>query len=139
MAVIIEKIFEAPASTIWKALTDADEMRKWYFDIADFKPVLGHEFSFVAGDGNKQWLHLCRITEVSEGKVIAYDWRYDGYSGNSNVRFELTPEKEKTRLRITHTGLESFPQEVKELHVGNFEKGWQSFMEEGLINYLAGK
>jgi uncharacterized protein YndB with AHSA1/START domain len=35
---IIERVYNAPTETVWKAITNADEMRNWYFDIPDFKP-----------------------------------------------------------------------------------------------------
>ena len=40
MPVVVEKLFDAPVHQIWRALTHGNEMRKWYFDIADFKPVV---------------------------------------------------------------------------------------------------
>jgi hypothetical protein len=34
---------------------------------------------------------------------------YDGYSGISFITFELFPIEGKTRLKLTHAGLENFP------------------------------
>jgi len=30
---VIERTFNAPIARVWKALTDAEEMRRWYFDM----------------------------------------------------------------------------------------------------------
>ena len=136
MPVVVEKLYDAPVQQIWKALTDGNEMRKWYFDIADFKPVVGHEFQFLAGDDKQKWLHLCKVTAVEKEKLIAYDWRYDGYAGNSNVTFELIPRDGKTLLRVTHRGLGTLPQDRKEFSRGSFEAGWTSILGEGLPAYL---
>ena len=37
-AVVIERIFDASGARVWKALTDVEEMRCWYFDLKEFKP-----------------------------------------------------------------------------------------------------
>jgi uncharacterized protein YndB with AHSA1/START domain len=127
--IIIERTFKAPASMIWKALTDKDEMKNWYFDIPEFKPVEGLEFSFLAGQDEKKYLHLCKITEVVDGKKMTYSWRYDGYDGNSFVTFELFPEKNSTRLKLTHAGLDSFPAITNpDLAKENFVIGWTYIM-----------
>ena len=46
-AVVIERTFNAPVPRVWKALTDVEEMRRWYFDLKEFKPEVGFEFEFV--------------------------------------------------------------------------------------------
>jgi len=70
-----EVLLNAPASKVWKAITNKDQMKKWYFDLAEFKPEVGFEFQFHAGDEKKQWLHLCKITEVAAGKKLTYSWK----------------------------------------------------------------
>ncbi len=137
MAVIVEKTYPVSVSKLWNALTVTEEMRKWYFDIAEFKPEPGFEFQFWAGDDKKKWLHKCKVTQVKPKTLIAYTWRYDGYEGNSEVSFELIPEGiSNTKLKITHSGLETFPQDVPELQAHNFEFGWKQFAEHALKDYL---
>ena len=46
-AVVIERTFNAPVAKVWNAITDAEEMRQWYFDLKEFKPEVGFEFEFV--------------------------------------------------------------------------------------------
>jgi len=46
-AVVIERTFNAPVERVWKALTDVEQMRQWYFDLKEFKPEVGFEFQFV--------------------------------------------------------------------------------------------
>src|SRR5262245_31802405 len=108
-AVIIERAFDAPVARVWKALTDADQMRVWYFDLKEFKPQVGFEFEFVVEHEGNSYHHLCRVTEVIPQNKIAYTWRYKGEPGDSLVTFELFPEGNKTRLKLTHSGIETFP------------------------------
>jgi uncharacterized protein YndB with AHSA1/START domain len=134
---IIERTFNAPVEKVWNAITDKDQMKQWYFDVPDFKPRVGYEFQFYAGDEKKQWLHLCKVTEVDPGKKITYSWRYDGYGGNSFVSFELLPQGNKTTLKLTHAGLESFPGDtVPELKKENFAEGWNQIIGKSLKEFL---
>jgi uncharacterized protein YndB with AHSA1/START domain len=61
----IERTFHAPVSKVWQALTNPLEMKKWYFDLPDFKADIGSKFQFYGGPSpEKQYLHLCVVTEV---------------------------------------------------------------------------
>jgi len=135
--VIMERIFNVPAIKIWKALTNAGQMKQWYFDIKEFKPEVGFEFQFEAiGKDNKTFLHLCKITEVEYCKKITYSWRYDGYEGNSFVTFELfAGGVNQTRLKLTHTGLETFPN-TSDFAKQNFVEGWTYIIGKSLKEYL---
>jgi uncharacterized protein YndB with AHSA1/START domain len=131
----IERTYNAPVSKVWEAITDRDKMQEWYFNIAEFKPEVGFEFEFTAGDDNVKYRHLCRVTQVVEGSKIAYTWRYDDQEGNSEVTWELFPEGEGTRLKLTHTGLETFPQ-TDAFKKENFVAGWTHITGISLKEYL---
>lgn len=139
MSVVVERKYAAAPDRVWVALTDHAEMEKWYFKLTGCRPEVGFEFQFWGGDKNKQWLHLCRVTEVKPGSVIAYTWKYDGQPGESLVRFEIFPEGEETRVKVTHTGLETFPQDVPDFHESNFQKGWTSILDKPLKEHLEKK
>jgi len=133
---VIERTYDAPANIVWQAITDKNEMQKWYFDLSDFKPEVGFEFQFVA-DEKKKWLHLCKVTEVIPGKKLTYSWRYGGYPGISFVTWELFPQGDKTKLKLTHVGLESFqPETYSQFKKENFEAGWTHIVGTSLNEYL---
>ena len=132
---VIERTYNATAEKVWQAITDKNQMKQWYFDLKEFKPEVGFEFQFYGGTPEKQWLHLCKVTEVIAMKKLTYSWRYDGYEGNSFVTFELFPEENKTRLKLTHSGLETFP-DKPELKKENFAEGWTSLIGTSLKEYL---
>ena len=134
-AFTIERTYDAPPANVWKAITQKELLKQWYFDIPDFKAVAGHEFTFEGnGPCEKPNLHLCKITEVIPGKKLAYTWRYEGVEGSSLVTFELFPEGGKTRLRLTHAGLETFPRDLVEKK--NFAAGWTRMVEISLPAFL---
>lgn len=131
----IERILNAKIKTVWQAITDKDQMKKWYFDLPDFKTEVGSEFRFFGGTPEKQYLHICVVKEVVEFKKISYTWRYDGYEGDSLVTFELFAEGEKTKIILTHSGLETFPP-IKDLAKENFEMGWTELIGKLLKDFV---
>ena len=135
--VIVERTFNATADKVWSAITDLNELRNWYFNLEEFEPRVGFKFDFMGGpEDGKQYLHLCEVTEVIEGKKIAYTWRYDNYPGNSLVCWELMDKGEQTLLRITHTGLETFVGIGAEFEKNSFNEGWNHFLYTALKGYL---
>jgi uncharacterized protein YndB with AHSA1/START domain len=135
----IERTYNASIDAVWQAITDKNKMKQWYFDLPEFKPEVGFEFSFTGGPENRTYLHLCKITEVIAGKKLTYSWRYDGYEGNSFVTFELFPEGNKTRLKLTHKGLETFPASNPDLAKENFVAGWEQIIGISLKEFLEKK
>lgn len=134
--IVKEQIYQAPVKTVWNALTDKNQMKEWYFDIEEFHPVIGFEFSFIAGSEEKKYIHLCKITDLVEEKKLGYSWRYEAIEGISYVTFELFPEGNKTRLRLTHTGVESFKTESPDFARESFVKGWTYIIGTSLKNYV---
>jgi uncharacterized protein YndB with AHSA1/START domain len=135
--IVKEIVIDGEPERVWNAITNKDEMKKWYFDLIEFKPEVGFEFQFEGkGREGASYLHLCKITEVIPGKKLSYSWRYDGYSGNSYVTFEVFKEENKTRLRLTHEGIESFGTDNPDFAKENFDDGWNQIIGKSLIEYL---
>jgi uncharacterized protein YndB with AHSA1/START domain len=134
--VIIERTYSASVNKVWQAITDKEQIKQWYFDIAQFEPNPGFEFSFTGGTEEHSYLHLCKITEVIPYKKLAYSWRYDGYEGNSLVIFELVDEGGKTRLKLTHEGLETFPAHNPDFAKENVVKGWSYIVCTSLPSFV---
>ena len=136
--IVIERSYNAPIDKVWKAISDKNEMKKWYFDLSEFKPEPGFEFQFYGeGKQGEKFLHLCKVIEVIKPKKLTYSWQYDGYQGISFVTFELFPEGNKTRIRLSHQGLESFPVTAhNDFAKENFMEGWTHIIAIGLKEYV---
>lgn len=132
----IERTYKASADEVWQAITDKNKMKQWYFDLPEFKAEVGFEFSFAGGPPERSYLHLCKVTEVVTGKKLTYSWRYDGYEGNSFVTFELFPEGNNTKLKLTHKGLETFPDTNPDFAKENFVAGWNDIIGKSLKEFL---
>jgi len=134
-AVVIERTFNAPIAKVWRAITDVDQMRAWYFDLKEFKPEVGFEFEFSVEHEGMTYHHLCRVTEVVPQKKIAYTWRYKGEPGDSLVTFELFDEDDNTGVKLTHTGIETFPKTPAYARK-NFESGWTAIIGTELKQFV---
>ena len=133
---VIERTFNAPVTKVWKAITNKDDMKKWYFDLPAFKPEVGFEFTFTGGKDGREYVHLCKIVEVIPGKKLKHTWTYKGYEGLSYVTFELFEEGDKTRLKLTHEGLETFPASNPDFAKGNFAEGWNHILDKSLKAFV---
>ena len=134
-AVVIERTFATPVARVWKALTDVGEMKQWYFDLKEFKPEVGFEFEFIVEHEGMKYHHLCKITEVIPQRKLAYTWRYEGHEGNSLVTFELFAEGNKTQLKMTHEGLDTFPK-TPSFARKNFMEGWTQIIGSSLKEFV---
>ncbi|RYY92121.1 MAG: SRPBCC domain-containing protein [Chitinophagaceae bacterium] len=135
---VFERVYDATPAEIWNALTDPEQMRQWYFDIPGFRAEPGFEFSFIGGDETTKFTHLCRVTEAVPNQKLAYTWRYAGYPGDSLVSFELFDlGGGQTKLRLTHSGLETITPHHEGFKRENFREGWTYFSEKALPQFLA--
>jgi uncharacterized protein YndB with AHSA1/START domain len=134
--VVVEYTFQAPIHKVWRAITSRDDMEQWYFTFVEFKPEVGFEFRFMGGTPERQYLHVCKITEVEAGKKLAYTWRYDGFEGISTVTFELHAGGDQTRLILIHEGLETFPGDNPDFAKENFVQGWTQIIGTSLKEFL---
>ena len=132
---VIERTLNAPVHKVWKAITDKDQMKQWYFDLAEFKAEPGFEFSFVGGTEENSYVHLCKVTKAVPEKLLQYSWRYEGYEGISFVTWELFPEADQTKLKLLHEGLDTFPPNP-DFARQNFEAGWTDIIGRNLIDFL---
>ena len=133
----VERIFEAKTKDVWRAITEKELMKQWYFDLQEFKAEVGFVFEFTGGEkSGPQYLHRCEITEVIVEKKLSHTWSYVGYEGVSYLTFELFPEGDETKLILTHSGIETFPANIKDFGLHNFESGWNHIIHTALKNFL---
>ena len=134
--IVINETYNVKSQQVWEAITDKEKMRSWYFDIPDFSITPGSEFHFYGkGKEGESYLHICKVLECVSGKKLSYSWRYDGYSGNSIISFELQTINSNTNLQLTHSGLETFPA-VAAFARENFVEGWTYLIKTGLKSFL---
>ncbi len=135
--VVVEQTFNTSIDAVWSSITEIDQMRQWYFEnISSFKPEVGFETQFNVANEGRNFLHIWKVTEVVPMKKIIYNWKYEGYPGDSFVMFELFEQKNLTKLKLTHRGLESFPQDMPEFSRESGIAAWKYFIKKTLKEFL---
>ncbi|RKE98431.1 SRPBCC family protein [Ichthyenterobacterium magnum] len=135
--IIVEQRFNTSTETLWKAITEHQQMIQWYFEnIPDFKPEVGFTTQFLIENEGRQFTHLWKIVEVIPNKKITYTWQYKEYEGESIAVFEILEHKHQSILRITCEGLETLPQDIPEFTRQSCQGGWDYFIKQRLKDYL---
>lgn len=134
---VIERVYNAPIEKVWNALTVKEEIKQWYLDLPEFRPEKGFEFQFLLGkDETRLYKHLCKITAVIPRKKLTYSWQYEGYDGYSTVTFELEAVESKTKVTLTHEGINTFPQDNEDFSRKGFAEGWTFIIGKSLKEYV---
>ncbi len=135
--IAVEQSFEVELDRLWEAITELDQMRQWFFEnIGAFEPKEGFETRFIVKNEDRIFPHLWKITEVDPLKKIVYNWKYEGYAGDSFVTFELSEREKGSHLKLTHQITERFQQNIPEFHRENCLEGWNWFIKRRLKDYL---
>jgi len=134
--IIKQSVINASALKVWSALTEPEKVKLWFMNPEGFKPVVGNEFTMLATNKGKEYLHLCKVTEVIPEKKLSYTWKYKDTPGESFVTFELFPEGDKTKIKLTHEGLETFPQDNDDYARKNFDAGWTHLIEKAIKEFV---
>ncbi|KUG25542.1 hypothetical protein ASZ90_004635 [hydrocarbon metagenome] len=135
--IIVEQIFENNIQRIWNSITDIKEMHNWYFEnIPSFLPEVGFKTQFNIQSEERNFLHIWQVIEVIPARLIKYNWKYEGYNGDSNVTFELFDQNDKTKLRLTVEILEDFSEDIPEFRRESCINGWNYFIQNRLKEYL---
>ena len=138
--IITEERFNSSIESVWNAITEIGEMKKWYFDnIPDFKPETGFETQFDVKSEERTFPHKWKVTEVVPLKLIKYSWEFEGYKGKSTAAFELSRENDLTKLKLTIDVQEDFPDDIPEFRRESCIEGWKYFINGRLKEYLKNK
>jgi uncharacterized protein YndB with AHSA1/START domain len=133
--IVTEIDIAAPMERVFAAICDEEVVRrrapylelfemdlrvggKWRLELKMPKPH--HGVSVVKHDGE--------ILEVDPPRLLVYTWFANFHSDpkhRSIVRWELTPKKSGTRVKVTHSGLASEPAACKD-----YAGGWPGVLEE---------
>ena len=141
-AIRLERTLDAPVETVWRYLTEADLRQRWFMGGTDataegeFELLNDHDNlsdddvpypeSYAPYKG-KTWEE--RVLRFEPPRLL--ETTFQG-GKNGTVRFELTPEGERTRLVLTHSGI------VSDTGAQDFGSGWNSHLTV-LEERLAGR
>ena len=135
--IIVKQKLNATVEKVWDAITDKENMKKWYFDIPDFKLEMNQAFNFYEPGGENKYLHHGEILEIIPQQKLKHSWTYPEYTKDKTlVKWELTPEGDGTVLTLTHKGLENFEHLGTTFSRESFEEGWKEIVEKSLKEFV---
>ena len=135
--VVVEQTFGTSPEKVWSALTSLEEMIQWFFpNIPAFEPKVGFNTNFNVTSDGRTFPHLWKVLEINPGRRMVQEWKYKGYEGLAHVTFELQPVQGKTKLQVTATVLQDFPDDVPEFKRESCVAGWEYFIQQQLNNYF---
>jgi uncharacterized protein YndB with AHSA1/START domain len=117
----------APAA-VWKALTDSALHARWWAP-GDVKAVLGHKFELDMGQWGKQ---ACEVIAVENERLLRY--KFATGKLDTILTWQLIPEGDGTRLKLTHEGFDLDSPMGKMAYEG-MKPGWPSVLQrlEGVL------
>jgi uncharacterized protein YndB with AHSA1/START domain len=139
----LERTLEASPETVWRYLTEASLRQQWFMGGTDARAA-NSDFQLLNDHDNLSDDDVPYPENYAEFKgktwsenVIRFDrprlleTTFQG-GKNGNVRYELFPEGERTRLVLTHSGI------VSPVGAQDFGSGWNSHLTV-LEERLAGR
>jgi uncharacterized protein YndB with AHSA1/START domain len=100
-AVTVSHHVDAFPEAVWHALTDGPTVARWWAPAADLTPVIGQPFTLDMGAWGVQ---RCAVTSVETARHIAY--RFAIGVLDTEISWTLTPERDGTRVDLTHSGFD---------------------------------
>jgi uncharacterized protein YndB with AHSA1/START domain len=121
-SVVIEREMPHPPEKIWRALTQGELLKEWLME-NDFRPSVGHRFSFRTNPvPNWNGIIDCEVLAVEPNALLSYSW---GTMGTGTVvTWTLTPTASGTHLRMEQSGF--LPDQ--EANYKGAKYGWQRFI-----------
>jgi uncharacterized protein YndB with AHSA1/START domain len=139
-AIVSEVHIKAPAQKVFQALIDPKQLMRWWnsdecqtehFEM-DARPGgkwrLGTKKSKLNINGVSQFFCDGEVLEFDPPRVLAYTWIanwHDDKTRRTIVRWELTPAKDGTHVKVTHSGLAQEPAARKD-----YSGGWPGVVEK---------
>jgi uncharacterized protein YndB with AHSA1/START domain len=90
-----EILLPASRSEVWSALTDPEELERWFANDVelDLRPGGGATFRWSNGESRH-----ATVTEVEPGERLSFEWDDEG-----EVEFSLADDLDGTRLTVVET------------------------------------
>jgi uncharacterized protein YndB with AHSA1/START domain len=102
----LERTFPHPVERVWEAISTADNIAAWLFT-CDFKPEVGHKFTFKTtppeGSTWRGWTDI-EVLEFAPPTRMVWAWESADIDEPTRVIFQLDPVDGGTRLSLSHVG-----------------------------------
>jgi uncharacterized protein YndB with AHSA1/START domain len=117
-----EILIEGSPEQVFKALIDRNSLSLWFSNkMQNVEPKIGGIYDVGWRNKDGKQIGPIRITNLEENHTLGYSWDYDP-RGGKEVKWELLPEGEATRVRLTHEGF------VPGRYNKDYYQGWHAYM-----------
>jgi uncharacterized protein YndB with AHSA1/START domain len=135
--IVVNTKYHASAERVWRAITDKEQMKQWYFVIPDFELKTNSIFNFYEPGSEKKFHHRCTIKEIIPNSKFQHTWTYPiRIKGESLVTWEIAQVGEFTYVTLTHEGIENFAEAGSDFARENFVAGWNEIVGTSLRLFL---
>ncbi len=119
-----DRVVPAPVDIVWSLVSTASGLTSWMAAEAEVDLTVGGRIRWTHDTG---WVVDGVVLEVVPHRLLrfTFGWATGGYPvplGSSEVRIELEPLGDHTRVRVEHSGLTP---EMAAVHTG----GWSMFAD----------
>jgi uncharacterized protein YndB with AHSA1/START domain len=123
----------APASRVYRALTDASELVRWFPSEAtsDARPGGAYDYKFLFADTSRNHQTVGQYRETTPNKAVSYSWPAGHANIPTEVAFSLAEAGSGTEVTLRHTGWTADTAESMKEH----DMGWGFFLQN-LKSYL---
>ena len=138
-AVISEIEIAAPHERVFQALTTESELKRWFTNaecpakLWEMDARVGGHYGYASEKGSvvvnsiSEFECHGEILEYDPPRILVYTWLanwHDDANRRTLVRWELTPTKTGTRVKVTHSGLSEENAARKD-----YSNGWPGVVE----------
>lgn len=106
---VLRRLLRHPPMVVWRAITEPEQIRKWYLTTAVVEGRPGGKVDLITG---QSWVHATgRILTWDPPRVYEHEWNVTKEESTfrsgeqSVVRWELNPQDGGTLLVLRHRGL----------------------------------
>jgi uncharacterized protein YndB with AHSA1/START domain len=123
----LKRTIDAPPPTVFRALTDAAELSRWWTSSAESDARTGGSFSygFEFDDASRNHTYTGAYHEIVTNERVSYPWQ--GALGETRVDVSLRPAGDGTELTLAHSGWGEG--DAWDEAVAMHEQGWGFFLD----------
>jgi uncharacterized protein YndB with AHSA1/START domain len=127
-------LIEAPVEVVWRVVTEADQLSRWWTDSAEGDLGPGGHGTLIWEDkaSHERAIVSIQVEEVEPNRLFSFRWLYpDGATADEDnsvlVEFRLVPEGDRTRLYVSERGLDrlGFEEEAEANYREEHTSGWR--------------
>jgi uncharacterized protein YndB with AHSA1/START domain len=113
---------DRPRAEVFRALTDADELKRWWITDGTSDPRAGgrYRYEWKMADPANDHVQEGAYDDVVDGERIAYPW--SGPGGDSRVTVTLSERDGATQVSLVHEGI------AEDDQFERYEQGWTAFL-----------